>query len=488
LARYLAIDWHERKLSVLAVSAGRGKSRAEKSLSVTLADDLTPATAAALGRTLKESLANAQIGPAPAVFVVSRDNAVLKDLKIPFVPAHEEPAVVRFQTAKELTEAAQDSVVDYTLLSTPTAGQQTPVQVAVVRKSLVSAITAFCTAAGLKLHGIVPRPYALAGLLDRAGPVNGGARGLLIPAGGDDVDFCVYQQSRLLWARSLHNDPGLTAEVRKNLLLFAAQSAETIDRIETAGLAGLSELPVLKQPLEVWKDTDEKPVDPVQFLGALGVADLAAKSGGLPINLASAKEPKPVVDKSKERMKAGLIAAAVLGALLYMGWWYQMSKMNNEINDLQLAKGDLEKLFKDREQERADLGGLKEWEETTISWLNEMYDLSARLPHVQGLRFTQVAAAQLRRRSPKDLYTGTVTIHGAMNPDQDALVVQFLEAMQRDSKYLKPQSPAFKGNEFVVKIDVAPRPPAQYAQSLTVPPQPKKETETLAMPEEAKDE
>ncbi len=482
MPRFLAIDWDPPKLNLLGVNAAKGKARVEASLAFTLTQDLTPASAATLGRQLKEALATANIAAAPVLFSLGRDRVILKELSIPFVPAHEEPTVVRFQAAKELTEAASDVVLDYARLAPAKAGQSTPVQVVIVRKSIVAAMNALCQAAGLKLQGILPRPYALTGLLDRAAapatiPLT---RGLLVPTGDDEAEFCVYSADRLVWARTLSAGPELASEVQKNLVLLSTQKSELpeLQQIEVAGLAGLGKLSVPREPLEPWRESDAKPANPTPFLAALGLAEAAAKPSGLSVNLAAPKEAKPVTDNFQRRKKMGLIALAVLGPLLIVGFYVNLKQKDAKIKELTEMKEDLDSEWKKREQDRIDVASLKEWEETSISWLDQLYDLSSHMPHVQGLRVTQVAATQVPRRQTKEIYTGVITIHGAMNSDQDTLITQFLESLQKDDKYVKAQSPKFKANEFEVKIAVAPRPAGSFLTRLVVPPQVKREAIT----------
>lgn len=471
MAKLLTIDWSPPRLNVLSVSTTRGKAKAEASLTLELEPNGTS------GRALKDALTKAGIAAAPVLFTVGRDKLILKEMSIPFVSAQEEPAIVRFQAAKELTEAASDVVMDYTPLSTPTAGQQTRVLVVVLRKSVAQGVSALCQSAGLKLHGIVPRPLALAGLLDRRGDTTGPAcRGLVLPVSDSEVEFNVYSSGMLAWARTLSRDPGLASEIGRNLMLLGAQKPDlpAVERVETTGLADLGSLPVDREPLEAWRDNDVRPANPVPFLPSLGLAELAARSTSLPINLAAPKEPRPVTEVGQQRRKLVKMAAIVIGPLLLLGWYWGLTNTRSQIKRLENEKISLEEELKGREQDRRDIAALKEWESTTISWLDELYDIAARFPHVEGLRITQVAATQVTQRGVKDKYTGRITIHGVMTSDHDAHVAKFLDALHQDSTYLKVQSPTYKANEFVVKIDVAPRPPSKYQSTLVVPPIPKR--------------
>lgn len=484
MARFLAIDWDPPKLRVLGAQISKGKARVEQSLSLPLAEELTVKTAPALGKALKDALGQAGIAPAPVLFSLGRDRVIIKEMSIPFVPTYEEPTVVRFQAAKEMTDAATDVTLDYSLLASPKAGQQTPVQVVMVRKAIVSALKALCEAAGLKMHGIVPRPFALAGLLDRNAPSTIPlARGLLVPTGTEEAEFCVYSADRLVWARTLSVDPGLAGEVQKNLMLLAVQKPDLpeVQKIETAGIAGLGNLRVPKEPLESWRDKDVKPQDPVAFLGALGLAELAAKSATLPVNLAAPKEPKPVVDNSKRRRKLGLIAAVILVPVLLAGWYLNLSNMENKIKELQLAKEDLEDFTKKTENEQIDVAGLKEWQNTTISWLDEFFDIAARFPQEEGLRITSAKATLLNKQALKGSgpFAGRIQIHGSMKKaSQGDKVDQFASAMRSDKQFIKVHSTTLKTDSFDLIIDVAPRDPSKYTAELVAVPKTKRVVET----------
>src|SRR5438132_5787984 len=112
LARFLAIDWEQDQLHVVQAMAGRGGVRVEQALSWGLPEPLTAVAGEALGKKLREALKEANVAPAPVLACVGRERVILKELRYPVVPANEEPAIVRFQAAKELTESPEDSIID----------------------------------------------------------------------------------------------------------------------------------------------------------------------------------------------------------------------------------------------------------------------------------------------------------------------------------------------------------------------------------------
>ena len=71
--------------------------------------------------TFCSTLKKAGISAAPVLASIGRERVILKEIRHPPVPTKEEPALVRFQTAKELSESPDDVIIDYTPLSDPAA-------------------------------------------------------------------------------------------------------------------------------------------------------------------------------------------------------------------------------------------------------------------------------------------------------------------------------------------------------------------------------
>ena len=196
------------------------------------------------------------------------------------------------------------------------------------------------------------------------------------------------------------------------------------------------------------------------------------------INLASPKEPKPPVDHSRRKKMLGLIAVGILLPAFVIGNWRYLANKRAQIQELQETKESLDQDWKNLEQDRRDVEGLKEWEETTVSWIDELYDIAARMPHAEGLRLTQVSAAPLPRRGKeKEKFVAQLTVHGVTNGDQDTLVTRFTSEIRKDKNHLRLAVSNVHGNEFTIKIDVTAQPGSKYTTVLTVPTGAKRPTE-----------
>src|SRR5205085_2930240 len=153
---------------------------------------------------------------------------VLKEVKFPAVPMNEEPAVVRFQAVKELTEAADEVVIDYQ--SREPVGSERRALAVATKKEVVRALQLFAQTAGIKLHAIVPRPFALTAVAQLATPRPDADQAVATLAiGQTGGEFLVSRGSHVLFSRSLTattlaSDQTLLSEIRRNLAVHTVQT------------------------------------------------------------------------------------------------------------------------------------------------------------------------------------------------------------------------------------------------------------------------
>src|SRR5262249_33266804 len=169
---------------------------------------------------------------------IGRARVILKDVHYPPVPASDEPALVRFQTAKELSESPDDVVIDYTPLvntgdlgervttlpAAQLAGERTAMAV-VIRKEMVRSLQGLCKGAGLKLLALAPRPIGIAGALDRMrqGQTLVGTVDAVVSVGPRWTELAILRGQTILLARALSVGPTLAAEIKRTLAVFAVQ-------------------------------------------------------------------------------------------------------------------------------------------------------------------------------------------------------------------------------------------------------------------------
>jgi hypothetical protein len=405
----LALDWDAGHVHLLAATAGKGGLKIDRALSWPEEQPPSAATAAGLGQRLKEHLKEAGIAPAPLVVAIGRDRVILKEVRYPAVPAHEEPAVVRFQAVKELTDPPDEVTIDYQAGDSPdSSGEQRALAVA-VRKDVVAAYKAIAAAAGVKLVAAAPRAFGVIACLRRtANPApDPGTAFAALSVGDKGGEFAVARGESLAFARpvagpALNSDAALLGEIRRNLAVYAGQAPQHPVRALYVADADDQSLGVADR----LRDTLAIPVfrfDPLageqppagakvgSFAGVAGLLHLYRKGKGLPINFVKPREPKPPADPNRRLLTGAGIAAGVL-ILLLGGYGYsKLSQIDRDIaaKAKEKAAYDEDLLLKYDADERR-IAAVDQWQKSEVVWLDEIYNLTARFPDVSKVKLTEL--------------------------------------------------------------------------------------------------
>ncbi|MFO0851446.1 MAG: hypothetical protein U0871_23240 [Gemmataceae bacterium] len=512
MARFLAIDADAGGLFVAAGTAHRGGLAVEQA--VGWADDpvpLGPANAAAVGAKLKDLLRQAGVKPAPVLLCVGRDRIILKDVKHPPVPPQEEPAVVRFQAVRELPEAAEDVVMDYVPLPTPTAAGDKRATAVFVRKEVLTAARLLCEAAGLKLAGLTPRPFALlaglrqavAGAVDTtAGPVavvavwEGG--GEFTVARGDEVTF-----TRPVSLAATESDTTLAQEVRRNLTVYAGQhpaapvtAVYVAEPVATVGAGSLADRLTDKLPVPV-RSYDPLAGAPAadlipaslhsRFAAPVGLLAAKAATDALPINFVTVRQPRAERTGVSPRLLlaalAGLLLVGMCGVLAYL----EVDKADQRLAALRASKASLDGDLDRQALDVKRLAAADEFANREVVVLDELYDLSAAVPDVGKMTVTEFDLTALAP-AKKDTKPGTPGQQPVAKKDQkpepiaairivyrtqDAPLAQRLIDKYKTKGYVEVGQKVggaggseAKGQVNTLTVKVLRRPPADYTRQL----------------------
>jgi hypothetical protein len=501
LARYLAIDWDNNQLYVVAANAGGGAVRVQAAAAWREEQPLSTANAAAVGQRLREHLKAAKIAAAPVVACLGRDRVIIKDIRYPAVPPHEEPAVVRFQAVKELTSAAEDVVIDYTPLGAPSPGGEQRSLVLIAKRELVNAYQALCHAAGLKLVGLTPRPFGLAACLDRlAGttvltpaPEPAGSAVAVVALGEGWAEFCVSRGGVPLLARSLTPGPHLAAEVRRNLAVYNGQAAgQTVKAVYVAGgpdnaglrqrLHDLLDLPVhLLDPFAGSEQPDLPPPDKRGgFAGLVGLLYLQGDRSGLPNNFVRPKQPKPPRDPNRRRLVFAAAAGLALLVVAVGACAAELASVGRKVDLQRRENADFDRTLAASEDDGRSVKALGDWTDSSVVWLDELYDLTDRFPDPdkEGIRLAQLTGEVVEKPAnakTKDKFVAKMSLKGVTGADAkpvDLLVQHLVEDKhyRPDFKQLGrntgPDRFQFMQQFTIPKVDVEKLPPDKYTRRM----------------------
>lgn len=468
--RLLALNWDSDRCSVLAAEVAKSTVQIERALVWNEREPTTPAQAEELGKKLRDFLKSSGVATAPLAICIGRERLLLKEVRYPTVSREEEPAIVRFQAAKEILDNPEEVVLDYAPL--PTAGSEARALVAVLRRDVWQTFAALSRVAATRLHVLTARPFAMPGCLTRGRETNEvklttHPLAAVLAVSGTRAELTIVRGENVLFSRALEAGPGLAQEIRRSLVVFASQTSES--PIESIFILGDD---LSSQVLESLRTTLVVPVNPLTvfrnneapngggFAACFGMLQAIAAER-LAIDFAHPKQPRSPQPVNRQRwVLAGGVAFLLLLGLIFLGMT-RLAGQREEMERLKEGKEGLEAKLKQYGQERVDLEALKEWERTSVAWVDELQDFTERFPRAVGFHLTKIQAEPLARRSPDDRYVARMNLTGVAPPGKDALVNQFLDSLRDDRRLARIER--FKGGtsqEFSFKVDVA-APPAK---------------------------
>jgi hypothetical protein len=505
LPRFLALDWDAGHVHLLAATLGKGGLRLDRALAWPEEQPPAAATAEAFGQRLRERLKEAGVAAAPLLVAVGRDRVILKEVRYPAVPPHEEPAVVRFQAVKELTDAADDVVIDYQAAEAPEPNGERKALAVALRRDVLAAYQGVAKAAGLKLAGVTPRAFGVIACLRRtASPApEPGTAFAVLTVGEKGGEFAVARGESLVLVRplagpALASDAALLGEIKRNLAVYAGQAPQHPVRAlyvaEAGGTLGVGDRLRDTLAIPVFRFDPLAGVEPPAgaaagaFAGAAGLLHLQGRGRELPINFVKPREPKPPADPNRRRL---VWAAAALG-LLVLGagafGYAQVHAKDRKVAELMAEKADLDEQLVKLDQEERRINAVDQWLKSEIVWLDELYDLTARFPDINKLRLTDFAATPIKlpppapgAREQPNRPVAQVKLKG-LSTDEGAPLIKLMrelevDAAKLDPKKTKPNTTGTSRRQFAqewsTEYGLAQKPPDKHTRKFTATPPPR---------------
>ena len=407
------------------------------------------------------------------------------------MPPTEEPAVVKFQAMKELSDAPEDVVLDYTPLSNGTPEGERRSMAVVIRKELYAAIQKMCAVANLKLAAVTPRPYAVAAGLGRAfaahavePPENKADAVATLVLGSAGGEFTVVRNGEVTFTRDVPgpvatSEPMLLGDVRRNLTMYAGGTPghpiQGLYIAESAGGWASRMRAALGLPVSSYDPLNGSVPDTPEtlrgrFAGAVGLLAAKASSNAIPINFVTPRQPREAKDPKKARLV--IAAAAVLLLLLGGGafGYIMLSNADAKFTALEREKASLEESLKIMGPDAKRLDAARKWQSRRVNWLDELYDMTSRLPAKDSLHvsYFEGKAGPIDAKGNQPNGQGTMTLK-VSSRDLDT-ILEIENAMHAQPKYysgiihstgnFSRDDPSSK--EYTVTANVNSRSPDKY--------------------------
>src|SRR5262249_9669439 len=132
---------------------------------------------------------------------------------------------------------------------------------------------------------------------------------------------------------------------------------------------------------------------------------------------------------------AAVAAVLLLGGLVFYGQ-RALAARTAEINSLATERNLLDARLTALQPEAKNLEVLKDWDQTALPWLDELYDLVSRWPSRPGLRVTQLNINQVPARNVKEKPVARLTITGVVLEKDIHVIYELQNQINRD-KYCK---------------------------------------------------
>ena len=296
----------------------------------------------------------------------------------------------------------------------------------------------------------------------------------------------------LLVARFLPEGPNLTAEVRRNIAVYTAQSSRHV--VSCLYLAGGGDNGIQPESLQKTLGIPVRCFDPFTavegkglpeqnrgaFAGAMGLLHVQSSGRRLPINFVSPKQAEVARDPNKRRLTvaAGMAALLLFGVVTYC--YSDLAALDNQIDALEVKQKSLDVSLPKFQEEQVRLKELDDWSRSNLCWLDELYNLTALVPKSGTLRAYEIKGSTQPPAKDKPIAQLDLKL-GSRDAGGDT-VNRYLEKMEADKHYRPAtkmyagdfKDPSFPG-QFTAHVDVENQPPDNYqlhvtAASATQPP------------------
>jgi len=452
MRRIVAIDWdhHEIRYVVAAVRGREVTLRAIGSQSLVDIGEGSQAPRPDLEGSLRALLSDPMFSGARLVLAVERSRIELLHLQLPPAEDHELPELVLHQAVRELQQPPDHLVVDFVPLEGD-ARSRRKVMAAVLLREDLERITSLLRRMKSKLAHMVFRPLVAASLVVRMFP-SLREPVLVVNRVGSEADLSVIAESRAIFSRTVRlpeASPGtqlarLVLEADRTVTVAATEylGPDKVARVFVLGLPG-EETPLVERlseqlgvPVQIVDPFDAVNLDRVtlpenagRFAVHIGMI-LDEVWGTRPaMDFLHVRKPPRRLQKSQMIGIAVGVVGLVLG-LLFWNFWGQYAEIAEENAALAAELQQLEQAARKAAQQQRLARAVTEWVNSEIVWLDELADLSLRLPSARHLVLSRFTASVGTK-------SGSIFLQGYV---RDPRILQQMEYSIRDP-YRRIQTP-----------------------------------------------
>ncbi len=415
MSKLLAVSWDSHSLRyVLAESRKRGAVQVIDSGEKAIDDvsDSENDDSADVVQRLSEVVSELKASRAKLILCMGRGTVDSAKFTVPPATDAELPTLVQNMAQRQLTGIGEDATIDFVSFSPQDDGtrQVHAMAMATADEQLITAMAdaSGCTSISAVVVTHPLRIFAPAQQADEHAPT------LVICKGLQTAHILVSQQQQPVLSRTLRLAPGasrdaeaqfLSGEIQRTILTIGDQLEPGV-RISEAVLVGsMLETESLAGQLERRIDVEITQTSANTLIeGTVGetsqgmwapliAAVCEAANGTTPaIDFLNPKQPPTSTDRRNR-----LIAIAAVILLTLAGGWYYVDSLfaewHDKIAELTPEIDSMKELVKETSPMRRQAAGLARWDSSRMNWLDEIRDLTIRMPSSPELSVRQFAAS-----------------------------------------------------------------------------------------------
>ena len=414
MSKLLAVSWNFHTLRyVLAETNKRGSVKllnaGEKTVTEAVDDAEAESESSDIVLQVHDLVSELKASRARLILCVGRGSVDSVTFTIPPASNAELPTLVQNMAQRQLTGLGEDTTIDFVSFPPLDDGSRqvsamvmAPAQEQLIHRMAEASASASAVVVTHPLRTFVPSQTE-----------RNGSAALVVSRGQQSAHILVVQHQQPVLSRTLRLAPGTTpeaearfisAEIQRTILTLGEGPERGVE-ITTAVLVGSPEdTAALAGSLEGRIDASLTQTSADELIGGWTGKGVQAGDGPLIAAVREAAErATPPVDflnpkrppTSTGRRNRLLAVTGVLMLLAFGGWYYVHSlfaEWNQKIADLQPQLEAMRENVKKTVSMRRQAMGLARWERSRMSWLDEIRDITIRMPSSPELSVQQFAA------------------------------------------------------------------------------------------------
>jgi Tfp pilus assembly PilM family ATPase len=417
MAHYLAVDWDATELRLVLAASQRGLIRILKAESAPLefAEGPDETQNVDFGMTLKHLVKRCKVPYASLLLGLNRSSVDMMTFRLPKSKPEELPDLVKNQALRDSPGFTETSPLDFIFSPAP-EGDQLRTIATTVSKAQLKQYRGICQAAGLRAKRIEFRPLALAELYWNSTPAADQPM-LLVQCTASEIDMVVVEATHVVFVRSIKLPESLSDRERTDRIASEIGRTIAVSRQEIEGatlekviiygnadeFTSLQERltdqeieTVIQNPFQlpcIWAPARANitgvSVNPGHYAALFGmILSEQSKSPARIDFLHPREKPQPL--NIARFVVLFLLLAGIVGFAAYYWNKQQLAQLTQRLADLDEEVKELQMESEQLAPKFYQWWYASSWENQPLIWLDELRDISVRLPAEQDLVIDQM--------------------------------------------------------------------------------------------------